>query len=125
MAGLGAQTSGRKWPSVMKGLLLDQKFRSKYIKQQRRSWWMFWKYDSYVYIEKYGLVLTALGIIYYIGTRKMTAKMLRLPTEDVNELLKSDVWLDEKNEIASRKEYANRLLQDSNYIHERNTPVRE
>lgn len=100
------------------------KYRAMYFRTKRREMKMFWKYDSHIYIQKFGLVALGLATIVFVASRKTGALLLRLPTEDVNELLKHDAWVEERNQINLRKEQANKLLNDSNYISARNSPVK-
>lgn len=84
---------------------------------------MFFKYDARIYYEKFGSVAVILLLIYAVGTSRTTAKMMRLPTEDVNELLKQDVWVEERYKLNKQKEEVSKLLSDSNFIKSRNAPL--
>lgn len=110
------------WLQLCKKLMVKE-YRNDYIKLKKRALKMYWKYDSHVAIEKFGAVGLGLTCVYLFANWKLMAKILRLPTEDVNELLKHDVWLDEKNELDRRKDQASKMLMDSNYIQKRNAPI--
>ncbi|CUG06378.1 transmembrane protein, putative [Bodo saltans] len=109
---------------LAKDLWFLPKYRSFYIKTKRRELKMFWKYDSHIYIQKFGLVGLGLAVVVFAASRKTGALLMRLPTEDVNELLKHDAWVEERNKINLRKEQANKMLVDSSYISERNSPIK-
>lgn len=113
------------WVTTAKNLLMFPSYRRDWIKMRRREVRMFIKYDSYAYIEKFGLVAVGIALACAFANWKLAAKMARLPTEDVNELLKHDVWLDERNAINERKERADKMLAESNYFQKRNAPIKE
>lgn len=113
----------RRWPGMLKGVVLYPEYRKRFFTTKRRELRMFFKYDAYPYYEKYGMAFAALGVIWWVGHSRFSAKLLRLPTEDVNELLKHDVWVAERNEINLRKDQASKMMADSTYIQKRNAPV--
>ena len=113
------------WVTTAKNLIQYPSYRRDWVKIRRREFRMFMKYDSYAYFEKFGLVALGLGGICLFANWKLMARLVRLPTEDVNELLKHDVWLDERNAINERKEQADKMLAESNYYQKRNSPIKE
>ncbi|CAD2220753.1 hypothetical protein, conserved [Angomonas deanei] len=101
----------------------DKSFRHWYYTSKKRDFKIYWKYQSYQVAEKafFGFLIGSL--IVFIVTNDTSLAILRWPTEDPNELLKSPVWQKKRNEINKRKEDASKLLEDSNYIHNKNTSV--
>lgn len=117
------QSVWRERFNLLRTLWTQPQYRKYYMKLKRRELKMYWKYDSHVPIQKFGCVALGLGAIVFFASCKTGALLLRLPTEDVNELLKHDAWVEERNLINIRKEQANKMLAESSYIQQRNTPT--
>ncbi|AAZ13074.1 uncharacterized protein TEOVI_000912900 [Trypanosoma equiperdum] len=97
-------------------------FRRSYISMQRRHWRIFLKYESHLIYERAVMGLLAATVIYALSNLNIVKAVVRLPTEDINELLKEDVWQGYRNEVNQRKEHANKMLEESAFIRDKNKP---
>ncbi|KAG8349136.1 hypothetical protein TRVL_00007 [Trypanosoma vivax] len=100
----------------------NNEFRVTYLKLQRRQWRLFWKYESHLVYERVLLGFGAATAVFLMSHMNIVKALVRLPTEDVNELLKQDVWRSYRSEINERKEHASKILEESSYVRERNKP---
>lgn len=101
--------------------LRNKEFRNWYVKTQRRNFRLFMKYEKHRIFEQmlFGAVLSSL--VLYIFSRDTSLAVIRWPTDDVNELLKQPVWRKHRNELNARKEEASKMLEESNYIYNKNS----
>ncbi|EAN91074.1 hypothetical protein C3747_53g565c [Trypanosoma cruzi] len=100
----------------------NHEFRTTFLTTKRRHWRMFWKYESHLVYERVIMGFIVASCMFFMSNLDLTAAVFRLPTEDVNELLKQDVWRKYRSEINERKEHASKMLEDSSYIHNKNKP---
>lgn len=111
-----------KWYNVVWDLR-NGEFRKWWTKNKQREIRMFWKYESHRFWEKMGLAALLAGMVMYACGTDLAVALIRWPTEDPNELLKQRVWQERKNEVNIRQERASKVLEDSNYIHNKNNPT--
>ncbi|KAG5504824.1 hypothetical protein GH5_05454 [Leishmania sp. Ghana 2012 LV757] len=102
--------------------LRNKEFRQWYLRKKYRDMRMAYKYESHILYQKAGMGFLMAGVFMSIFSSDLAVAVFRWPTEDPNELLKSQVWQKYHNQVNERKEYADKLLQDSNYIHKKNNP---
>lgn len=101
--------------------LRDRSFRQWFLKDRKRKLRMYFKYESRQFFEKASAVVFLSAVLVFICNSDYVAAALRLPTDDVNELLKQDVWRRRRNEIDERKEHASKMLEESNYMRSKNS----
>lgn len=110
-----------KWYHILWDMR-NKEFRQWYLKKRMRDLRMAYKYESHIYFQKVGAGLLFAFIFLSICSSDTAAALVRWPTDDPNELLKQPVWQKYHNELNERKEHVNKVLQDSNYIHNKNNP---
>ena len=100
-----------KWYMV-KNFVTRQDYRHDFIKMKRREMRMWWRYDSRRVMEQltFGLVLFAVPMI--VLNTKWARTFLRMPTEDVNELLRDDFIREELTERQERRMRFERMTMD-------------
>ncbi|KEG09413.1 hypothetical protein DQ04_05261050 [Trypanosoma grayi] len=100
-----------------------REFRTVYLTNKHRQWRMFWRYESHLVYERVIMGFVVASGLFLMCNTDFVVSIFRLPTEDVNELLKQDVWRKYRNEINERKEHASKMLEDSSYVHNKNKPI--
>ncbi|ORC89163.1 uncharacterized protein TM35_000131670 [Trypanosoma theileri] len=103
--------------------LRDKEFRTIYLAGKRRQMRIFWKYESHLVYERVIMGFAVATGLFLLCNTNLALALFRMPTEDVNELLKQDVWRKYKNEVNERKDQASKMLEDSSYIHDKNKPL--
>ncbi|GET88783.1 hypothetical protein, conserved [Leishmania tarentolae] len=110
-----------KWYHILWDMR-NKQFRQWYLKKKYRDLRIAYKYESHIFYQKAGIGFLMATLLMSICSSDLAVAVFRWPTEDPNELLKSHVWQKYHNQLNERKEYADKLLQDSNYIHKKNNP---
>lgn len=110
-----------KWYHILWDLR-NKEFRKWYLKRKKLELRLYYKYERHIFIQKVGAGFVLAVVFMSIFSSDFAVALFRWPTEDPNELLKSRVWQKYHNEMNERKEQADKLLQDSNYIHKKNNP---
>ncbi|RNF17372.1 uncharacterized protein Tco025E_04911 [Trypanosoma conorhini] len=100
----------------------NREFRTTFLKSKRRQWRLFWKYESHLVYERVIMGFIVATGLFLMSNADLTVALFRLPTEDVNELLKQDVWRKYRNEVNERKEHASKMLEESSYMQNKNKP---
>jgi hypothetical protein len=97
---------------MVKNFVTRQDYRHDFIKMKRREMRMWWRYDSRRVMEQltFGLVLFAVPMI--VLNTKWARTFLRMPTEDVNELLRDDFIREELTERQERRMRFERMTMD-------------
>ena len=81
-------------------------------KRQLRSWW---RYSSKPGLVKFGAAVTAIWLVIKISSFRWGQVLSRLPTNDVNEKMKDDFYLNEQFEKQRRAVETSRMMQSNNY----------
>ncbi|CAJ1008737.1 hypothetical protein NXY56_003164 [Leishmania guyanensis] len=108
-----------KWYHILWDMR-SKEFRQWYLTKKYRDMRIMYKYESHILYQKAGMGFLMAAVFMSVFSSDLAVAVFRWPTEDPNELLKSRVWQKYHNLVNERKEYAERLLQDSNYVQKKN-----
>ncbi|AIN98579.1 hypothetical protein LPMP_231290 [Leishmania panamensis] len=108
-----------KWYHILWDMR-SKEFRQWYLTKKYRDMRIMYKYESHILYQKAGMGFLMAAVFMSVFSSDLAVAVFRWPTEDPNELLKSRVWQKYHNLVNERKEYAEKLLQDSNYVQKKN-----
>lgn len=100
--------------------LRDKTFRQWYIRTKKLEWHLYYKYEKHILLQKIGYAFIIAGVVIYLANTNMVRGMVHWPSDDINVLLTRPVWIEKQNELNKRREQAEKQLEDSTYIYNKN-----